>query len=76
MPREKNRRRNERRACLTPSPPVAQEIRAEETRPVDRKVRRSCTDRMIFMSPLEVRDCPSDIKRCARVHPDWAAKAK
>jgi len=31
-----------------------------------------CTDRMIFMSPLEVSDCPSDIAERAREHPDWA----
>jgi SAM-dependent methyltransferase len=32
-----------------------------------------CTDRIIFMSPLEVHDCPSDIAKRAREHPDWAA---
>jgi SAM-dependent methyltransferase len=31
-----------------------------------------CTDRMIFMSPLEVAECPSDIGRAAGQHPDWA----
>lgn len=29
-----------------------------------------CTDRMLLMSPLEVKDCPSDIQ--AERHPDWA----
>jgi len=28
-------------------------------------------DRMLFMSPLEVIDCPFDIVRRAREHPDW-----
>jgi hypothetical protein len=32
-----------------------------------------CTDRMLFMSPLEVEDCPSDIARRAKDHPEWAA---
>jgi hypothetical protein len=32
-----------------------------------------CTDRIIFMSPLEVADCPSDIARRAQEHPDWAS---
>jgi hypothetical protein len=32
-----------------------------------------CTDRVIFMSPLEVDECPSDIAKRAREHPDWAA---
>jgi hypothetical protein len=32
-----------------------------------------CTDRIVFMSPLEVADCPSDIARRAEEHPDWAA---
>jgi len=31
-----------------------------------------CTDRVLFMSPLEVGDCPSDIAERAREHPDWA----
>jgi hypothetical protein len=31
-----------------------------------------CTDRIIFMSPLEIHDCPSDIARRAREHPEWA----
>lgn len=31
-----------------------------------------CTDRVIFMSPLEVKDCPSHIWERARQHPDWA----
>ncbi len=31
-----------------------------------------CTDRIIFMSPLEILDCPSDIAKRAREHPDWA----
>ena len=31
-----------------------------------------CTDRMLLMSPLEVSDCPSDIGKRAREHPDWA----
>lgn len=31
-----------------------------------------CTDRMLFMSPLEVSECPSDIAERAREHPDWA----
>jgi len=31
-----------------------------------------CTDRMIFMSPLEVSECPSDIAERAREHPEWA----
>ena len=30
-----------------------------------------CTDRIIFMSPLEVNDCPSDIARRAAEHPEW-----
>jgi len=33
-----------------------------------------CTDRMIFMTPLEVDECPSDIARKAAEHPDWAAQ--
>jgi hypothetical protein len=33
-----------------------------------------CTDRVIFMSPLEVADCPSDISKRAGEHPDWAAR--
>jgi len=33
-----------------------------------------CTDRMIFMSPLEVSECPSDIHNKAAEHPDWAAQ--
>jgi hypothetical protein len=33
-----------------------------------------CTDRMIFMTPLEVDECPSDIGRKAVEHPDWAAQ--
>jgi hypothetical protein len=32
-----------------------------------------CTDRVLFMSPLEVSECPSDIARRAKDHPDWAA---
>ena len=31
-----------------------------------------CTDRIIFMSPLEIKDCPSDIAKRAREHPEWA----
>lgn len=31
-----------------------------------------CTDRIIFMSPLEIHDCPSDIARRAKEHPEWA----
>ena len=31
-----------------------------------------CTDRIIFMSPLEINDCPSDIARRAQQHPEWA----
>ena len=31
-----------------------------------------CTDRMLFMSPLEVADCPSDVVRRAEAHPEWA----
>jgi hypothetical protein len=31
-----------------------------------------CTDRIIFMSPLEIDECPSDIARRAREHPEWA----
>ena len=31
-----------------------------------------CTDRVIFMSPLEIEHCPSDIARRARQHPEWA----
>ena len=31
-----------------------------------------CTDRIVFMSPLEVAECPSDIARRAQEHPDWA----
>jgi hypothetical protein len=31
-----------------------------------------CTDRMLFMSPLEVSECPSDIARRAQDHPEWA----
>ncbi|MEA2735702.1 MAG: hypothetical protein QOE14_2153 [Humisphaera sp.] len=33
-----------------------------------------CTDRVIFMSPLEVSECPADIAERARQHPDWAAQ--
>jgi hypothetical protein len=33
-----------------------------------------CTERVIFMSPLEVPDCPSDIRARAMKHPDWAAR--
>ena len=32
-----------------------------------------CTDRIIFMSPLEVEECPADIRERAAKHPDWAA---
>lgn len=32
-----------------------------------------CTDRMIFMTPLEVAECPGDIVDRAKAHPDWAA---
>ena len=32
-----------------------------------------CTDRMIFMSPLEVDECPADIADRAKAHPDWGA---
>lgn len=32
-----------------------------------------CTDRMIFMSPLEVDECPADIAERARQHPDWGS---
>ena len=31
-----------------------------------------CTDRIIFMSPLEISECPSDIGRRAKEHPEWA----
>jgi hypothetical protein len=31
-----------------------------------------CTERIIFMSPLEIHDCPSDIARRAKEHPEWA----
>jgi SAM-dependent methyltransferase len=31
-----------------------------------------CTDRVIFMSPLEIEECPSDIARRAKEHPEWA----
>jgi hypothetical protein len=31
-----------------------------------------CTDRMLFMSPLEVAECPSDIAKRAKEHPEWA----
>ena len=31
-----------------------------------------CTDRVIFMSPLEIEECPSDIARRAKQHPEWA----
>lgn len=31
-----------------------------------------CTDRVIFMSPLEIDECPSDIGRRAKEHPEWA----
>ena len=31
-----------------------------------------CTDRVIFMSPLEIEHCPSDIARRAKQHPEWA----
>ena len=31
-----------------------------------------CTDRVIFMSPLEIGECPSDIARRSREHPEWA----
>jgi hypothetical protein len=33
-----------------------------------------CTDRVIFMSPLEVAECPSDIRARAEKHPDSAAR--
>jgi hypothetical protein len=33
-----------------------------------------CTDRIVFMSPLEVDECPSDIGKRAKEHPDWAAQ--
>jgi hypothetical protein len=33
-----------------------------------------CTDRIIFMSPLEVAECPSDIGRRAKEHPEWAGE--
>ena len=33
-----------------------------------------CTDRVIFMSPLEVSECPSDIRGRAGRHPEWAAR--
>lgn len=32
-----------------------------------------CTDRMLFMTPLEVSGCPGDIRKRAAAHPDWAA---
>ena len=32
-----------------------------------------CTDRMIFMGPLEVDECPADIAERAKAHPDWGA---
>ncbi|HEX8325646.1 MAG TPA: class I SAM-dependent methyltransferase [Tepidisphaeraceae bacterium] len=32
-----------------------------------------CTDRIIFMTPLEVDECPGDIKERAKAHPDWGA---
>ena len=31
-----------------------------------------CTDRLIFMGPTEVTDCPQDIKDRAAEHPEWA----
>jgi hypothetical protein len=31
-----------------------------------------CTDRMLFMTPLEINECPPDIGERARQHPDWA----
>ena len=31
-----------------------------------------CTDRLIFMGPTEVADCPRDIKDRAAEHPEWA----
>ena len=37
-----------------------------------RTLRDLCTDRIIFMSPLEVSECPSDIAKRAAEHPDWA----
>lgn len=37
-----------------------------------RTLAQICTDRIIFMSPLEVVECPSDIVRRAEEHPDWA----
>jgi SAM-dependent methyltransferase len=37
-----------------------------------RTLAQICTDRIIFMSPLEVRDCPSDIAKRAAEHPEWA----
>jgi hypothetical protein len=39
-----------------------------------RSLSELCTDRIIFMSPLEVQECPSDIAKRAREHPDWAAQ--
>lgn len=39
-----------------------------------RTLAQLCTDRVIFMSPLEVAQCPSDIVRRAREHPDWAVQ--
>src|SRR4029079_7652639 len=32
-----------------------------------------CTDRIIFMSPLEVDECPSEIGWRAKKNPGWAA---
>ncbi|HEX8524654.1 MAG TPA: class I SAM-dependent methyltransferase [Tepidisphaeraceae bacterium] len=32
-----------------------------------------CTDRIVFLCPLEVEECPSDISRRAQKHPEWAA---
>ena len=32
-----------------------------------------CTDRLIFMTPLEVAECPADIAERANAHPDWGA---
>jgi len=37
-----------------------------------RTLSQICTDRVIFMSPLEIDECPSMIADRARQHPDWA----
>ena len=38
-----------------------------------RSLAEVCTDRMIFMGPLEVSECPADIAGRAQAHPDWGS---